>query len=134
MKSASAFISALSAATLAACSASGAGTMAAAPTPAPFDPVGTFSFTTTYEGQAMGGRIVIRGEPGAYTGMVEPQAGGPPPVEIYAVTVEGQKVTVFADAGGEDLIMEMEFVGDRYTGSWTLGFQGGESTGERISP
>ena len=48
------------------------------------------------------------------------------------MTVEGQKVTVFADAGGEDLIFEMNFVGDRYTGSWTLGFQSGEATGERV--
>jgi hypothetical protein len=64
--------------------------------------------------------------------MVEPQAGGPPPVEIYSVTVEGQKVTVFADAGGEELIFGMECVGDSYTGSWTLGFDSGDATGERV--
>lgn len=125
------FVAALTTVALTACATSGTGSAAAAPTPEPVDPVGTFAFTTTYQGQPMGGRIVIRGAPGSYTGMVEPE-GGPPPVEIYSVTVEGQTVTVFADAGGEDLIIEMQFVGDRMTGSWALGFESGEMTGERV--
>jgi hypothetical protein len=113
-----------------ACAAKGA-VEAPAPTPAPLDPVGVYSFSTIYQGGPMTGRIVIRGAPGSYTGMVEP-AGGPPPTQIYSVTVEGQKLLILADAGGEDLMLEMTFTGDRYTGSWMLGFDSGEMTGARV--
>jgi hypothetical protein len=77
------------------------------------------------------GRITVRGEPENYGGMIE--AEGQPSVEIYSVTVEGQKITVYGDAGGDDLIMTMEFAGgSSFTGTWMLGFDGGEMTGEKI--
>ncbi len=101
------------------------------PAPAPLDPVGVYSFSTLYQGEPMTGRIVIRGAPGSYTGVVEPTAGAPP-VEIYSVTVEGQQVRILADAGGDDLMMTMTFTGDQYTGSWVLGFDSGEMTGTRV--
>ncbi len=104
---------------------------APAPAPTPLDPVGSYSFSTVYQGEPTTGRIVIRGAPGNYTGIVEPTSG-PPPVEIYAVTVEGQQVRILADAGGEDLMITMTFTGDRYTGSWVLGFDSGELSGSRI--
>lgn len=101
------------------------------PAPAPLDPAGVYSFSTIYQGEPMTGRIVIRGVPGSYTGVVEPTAGAPP-VEIYSVMVEGQQVRILADAGGEDLMMTMTFTGDQYTGSWVLGFDSGEMTGTRV--
>ncbi|MDH3290435.1 MAG: tyrosinase family oxidase copper chaperone [Gemmatimonadota bacterium] len=115
---------------VAACAAKG-GVEAAAPAPAPLDPVGVYSFSTIYQGGPMTGRIVIRGAPGSYTGTVEP-ADGPPPTEIYSVIVEGQELQIVADAGGEDLIIAMTFAGDRFTGSWILGFDSGEMTGTRV--
>ncbi len=145
MKRVSAACLALTVLGLAACSSGGTTTEsptqapapADAPPPAPaqqeaLDPVGTYTFSTTFQGMTVSGRIIIRGEPENYTGMVEPTEG-PPPVEIYAVMVEGQKITVYADAGGDDLIMTMEFAGgSSYTGSWMLGFDGGELTGEKV--
>jgi hypothetical protein len=96
------------------------------------DPVGTYTFATTFQGAEISGQVIIRGEPGSYTGMVEPTTG-PTAVEIYSVTVEGQTLTLYADAGGEDLVMTMTFAGgDSYTGSWMLGFDSGEVTGERV--
>jgi hypothetical protein len=62
---------------------------------------------------------------------VEPDAGAPA-VEIYSVTVEGQQLMVLADAGGDDLVITMTVTGDRFTGSWILGFDSGEMTGSRI--
>lgn len=111
-----------------ACAAKGA---VEAPVPVPLDPVGVYSFSTIYQGEPMTGRIVIRGGPGSYSGMVEPDAGAPA-VEIYSVTVEGQQLMVFADAGGDDLVITMTVTGDRFTGSWVLGFDSGEMTGSRI--
>jgi hypothetical protein len=104
------------------------------PTPAPLDPVGVYSFSTIVEGSQVLGRVVIRGEPGSYTGVIEPTEGPVGPIEIYAVTVEGQKLTAYGDMGGDDLIFIMEFTEKAYKGTWTLGFDGGEVTGERIEP
>jgi len=104
------------------------------PAPRPLDPVGVYSFSTVVEGAPVIGRVVIRGEPGNYTGMIEPTEGPVGPIEIYAATVEGQKVTAYGDAGGDDLIFIMEFTGTTYKGTWTLGFDGGEVTGERTEP
>jgi len=101
------------------------------PTPAVLDPVGTYTFSTIYAGGPLDGKIVIRGEPNQYAGTVIP-VGGPGPVEIYAVSVEGQTLTVFGDAGGDDLIITMKFVGDTYTGTWALGFEGDEISGNRV--
>jgi len=126
-----------------ACSSGGTTAEAPAQAPAPaeappapaqpetIDPVGSYTFSTSFQGMTVSGGIIIRGEPGSYTGMVEPTEG-PPPVEIYSVTVEGQKITLYADAGGDDLIMTMQFAGgSSYTGTWMLGFDSGEMTGEK---
>ncbi len=130
MKRLSAFALATIALTVSAC-ASGGGAAAPAPEPQPLDPVGTYSFESSYQGQAITGQIIIRGTPGNYSGSVEPMEG-PPPVEIYSVRVEGQQITVFGDAGGEDLVITMNFTGGTYTGTWVLGFDSGELTGERL--
>lgn len=101
--------------------------------PAVSDPVGTFSFSTVFQGDSLTGEIVIRGEPGRYSGMVTPTSG-PEPVEIYMARVEGQTLTVFGDAGDEDLIITMQFTGDTYAGTWVLGFDTGEISGARLKP
>ena len=105
----------------------------APPPPAAVDPVGTYNFSTIFQGGPLTGRIVIRGEPGRYTGMLTP-ASGPGPVTIYSLSVEGQTMTLFGDADGDDLIVTMTFTGDSYTGTWALGFDGGEMSGSRVKP
>ena len=125
-----------------ACSSGGTTAEAPAQAPAPaeappapaqqeaLDPVGTYTFSATYQGMTIPGRINVSGEPENYTGLIE--AEGQPPVEIYSVMVEGQKITVYGDAGGDDLIMTMEFAdGSSFTGSWMLGFDSGEMMGEK---
>ncbi len=115
---------------LAACAAQSVSSEA--PAAQRLDPVGEYSFSTIVNGAPVAGRIVIRGEPDAYTGMIEPTEGPIGPLEIYAVTVEGQKLTAYADSDGDDVILNLEFTGNAYKGTWTSGFDGGEITGERI--
>jgi hypothetical protein len=103
----------------------------APPAPQPLDPVGVYSFETAYQGQAVTGRVTIRGEPGSYSGIIEPDAVAPP-MDIYSVVVDGQQVTVVADAGYDDLVITMKFTGDSYTGTWVLGVDGGEMKGTRV--
>lgn len=143
MKRVSAALLVLPIVALAACSSGGSTAEAPAQAPAPaeappppaqpeaLDPLGTYTFSATYQGMTIPGRINVSGEPENYTGLIE--AEGQPPVEIYSVMVEGQKITVYGDAGGDDLIMTMEFAaGSSFTGTWMLGFDGGEMTGEKI--
>jgi hypothetical protein len=102
--------------------------------PAPLEPVGTYSFETLYQGQFMTGTIVV--DPGAaegqYQGVVRPD-NGPPPVPIIEVTVLEREMTIVGDAGGDELIIVLVFdeEGVTYTGSWVIGFDSGEMTGQR---
>ncbi len=117
--------------TVVACATSPGSEARAPAPPAPLDPVGAYSFSSVYQGQPIAGTMVIRATDTGYSGLVDPESG-PPQVPIYAVTVEGQTMTVFGDAGGDDLIIIMEFTGDRFTGSWMVGIEGGEITGARM--
>ncbi len=101
------------------------------PAPAPLEPAGTYSFDTIYQGQPVTGKIYITGSAGAYGGEVVPNQG-PPPTPILSVTVDGQEVTIIADAGGEDLLITMTFEGDNYTGVWSLARDSGELSGARL--
>jgi hypothetical protein len=75
--------------------------------------------------------MLIRPTDTGYSGVVEAESG-PPPVPVYAVTVDGNTMTVFGDTGGDDLIITLEFAGDQFTGSWVLGFQGAEISGRKL--
>jgi hypothetical protein len=109
------------------------GTSGGTPAPVSLDPVGTYTFETSFDGQAITGEIIITGSKGAYGGSVEPDVG-PPPVPITEVTVSGWEITLTADAGGEVLIIVMTFTGNSYTGSWALGLDSGELKGEKVEP
>jgi hypothetical protein len=117
--------------TLVACATSPGGEALTPAPPAPLEPVGSYTFSSVFEGQPIAGTIVIRATEDGYTGLVDPK-NGPPQVPVYAVTVEGQTMTLFGDAGGDDLVITMEFTGDRFTGSWVVGFDGGEISGMRV--
>jgi hypothetical protein len=103
----------------------------APPAPAPLDPVGVYRFETAYQGQTVTGRVTVSGEPGSYSGSVEPDAVAPP-MDIYSVVVQGQQMTLVCDAGGDDLVMTLTFSGDDFTGTWVLGMDGGEVKGARV--
>jgi hypothetical protein len=75
--------------------------------------------------------MVIRRTDTGYSGVVEAESG-PPPVPVYAVSVDGSTMTVFGDTGGDDLIITLEFAGDQFTGSWVVGFQGAEISGRKL--
>jgi hypothetical protein len=101
------------------------------PAPAALEPAGTYAFSSTYEGQPITGTMVIRQTESGYTGVVEAKTG-PPPVPVYAVTVEGNTMTVFGDVGGDDLIVTLEFTGQQFAGSWVVGFEGGDISGSKL--
>ncbi len=101
------------------------------PVPAPLEPAGTYAFASTYQGEPITGIMVIRQTDTGFTGVVEAETG-PPPVPVYAVTVEGNTMTVFGDTGGDDLIITLEFAGERFTGSWVVGFEGADISGSKL--
>lgn len=101
------------------------------PAPAALEPAGTYAFSSTYEGQPITGTMVLRKTESGYSGVVEAETG-PPPVPVYAVTVQGSTMTVFGDTGGDDLIITLQFTGDQFTGSWVVGFEGADITGTKL--
>ena len=72
------------------------------------------------------GSISIEGSEGAWTGLLVAEGQGEMP--INSVEVDGNFVTIFSEIpeAGE-LIIEVEFDGDEFVGSWALGFDGGEN-------
>jgi len=102
------------------------------PAPAPFDPVGTYTFETTVEGQPITGTVVIERTSTGFGGMITPEVG-PPPIPVIGVVTDGRRVTITGDAEGEDLLIIIEVAEDgSYTGTWALGFDGGELVGRKV--
>ena len=74
----------------------------------------------------------VTGSEGDWTGIILPE--GQPEIPIHMITVDGSNMIMTAeipDAG--ELLIELVFDGDEFTGSWSLGFDGGELTGRRVS-
>lgn len=101
------------------------------PPPAAVDPVGVFDFTTTVEGMgAVNGTITITKNPaGGYGGTIGTNVTET--ITIRTVTVDGQKVNVVADTPDGPITFTMEFTGNDFTGTWTLGGMSGVHTGKR---
>ena len=104
----------------------------AARAPAPLDPVGRFEFSTLFQGQPLDGTIEITGAPGAYTGRL--MAGDIPEIPLSTVAVEGSELVVGGMTPNGELRMRMVFVGNEFTGGWTLAGDSGELTGRRRVP
>jgi hypothetical protein len=96
---------------------------------AALNPVGTFEFTTSVNGNPMQGTIEITGQPGAYSGVVRTSAT--PDLPITAVAVEGDQLTVTSSVNGEALVMRLTFAGNDFTGGWTVAGDSGEIAGRR---
>ncbi len=108
-----------------------AGGVATPPAPKPLDPVGTYTFVSAFQGQPIDGVIVIEARQQGFGGMITPHVG-PPPVPITSVTVAARSITIQGDAGGELLVLILEVAEDgTYTGTWSLGMDGGTMTGKK---
>ena len=123
---------------LAACAP--AATSAGDPTPAPtapppvatsaaVNPVGTFEFTTSVNGDMVTGSVEVTGSSGAYGGTIRTSAT--PDIPVTGVTVNGQQMVVTADTPDGELTIAMNFTGNNFTGGWTLGGGSGELRGQR---
>ena len=123
---------------LAACApaATSAGDPVPAPTAPPavatsaaVNPVGTFEFTTSVNGDMVTGSVEVTGSSGAYGGTIRTSAT--PDIPVTGVTVNGQQMVVTADTPDGELTITMNFTGNNFTGGWTLGGGSGELRGQR---
>lgn len=115
----------------AACATPAPSTSAPSAGPAPsagVNPVGTFNFITSGEGDEIRGTIEIAGSPGAYTGHVRTPHDDIP---ISRVMVAGQEMTVTANTPDGPLTLTLIFTGSTFTGGWTVGEAHGPLTGQR---
>lgn len=89
--------------------------------PPPFDPVGTYDFTTDFQGTALNGTITLRRNPdGTLGGTISSQAGGD--VAIGSVTENGRRLDLRTSVQNQELVMSLEFSdNDRFAGGWSIG-------------
>ena len=120
----------ITAALLAVAIGTAAGT-AQTPAPAPpVDVVGTFEFTTTVQGQATAGTFVIAKTDNVLGGKILTDMM--PEIPIKSITVEGKKVTIYAELPDGALTIVLEFEdANKFSGHWTLGGDGGAMSGKR---
>jgi len=125
------------AATLLAAACAPAGPPATEPAPtvmvpaaaATVNPVGTFNFSTTVDGNPITGSIQVTGERDLYGGVIRTSIT--PDIPITDVTVEGQRMVVTANTPDGPLVLTMNFTGNAFTGGWTLDGDAGDITGQR---
>ena len=87
---------------------------------AAFDPVGTYDYTTVVDASQVSGTFEIaRKDDGGYTGRILSTMF--PEIPISRVTVDGNKLILAASMDGQPLMMELNFTGDTFTGSWSFG-------------
>ena len=106
--------------------------LAAAPVIAQdFDPIGNYEFETMVDGQTIAGSMTIEGSEGAWAGIIVAEGQGE--MLISSVELDGKLMTIYAEVPevGE-LIIEVEFDGDEFIGSWSLGFDGGDLVGRKL--
>lgn len=113
--------------------ASGSAESGAEPTPpgpAPLDPVGTFDYSTNFEGMDVNGAIVIDRAGAEPDGVID-TGGMTDPIPVSRVIVEGQTLRVLADTPDGTLEFRLNFDGDAFAGEWTLAGGSGEIVGRR---
>jgi hypothetical protein len=96
------------------------GACAGARQPPRFEPVGTYSFSTEANGQAIPGTLTIRRDEQGLRATLA--TGMLPELSISQVAVEGRRLQLRQDIGMGALAMELEFAQDySFTGRWALG-------------
>ncbi|HEX8392843.1 MAG TPA: hypothetical protein VF665_10845 [Longimicrobium sp.] len=93
------------------------------------NPVGAYSFATMVGGDNVTGTIEISGTPGAYTGRIVSSAL--PELPVRSATANGQQLTINAETPQGPVVMVFNFTGMEFTGTWSLGGDGGPLTGRR---
>ena len=121
-------LAAVSVGLLAACASAGS---QADEGPTDVDPVGSYTLTTNIQGTPVNGQMRIRGEPGSYTGAVYTDFTGE--LTISSITVQGDVVFLTANTPDGPADIRITFDGDTFTGSWTLGAEGGSIQGRRVN-
>jgi hypothetical protein len=106
-----------------------------APTPLPvvtavLDPVGSYEFATTVNGQFVNGTMTITGEAGAYKGRILTNMF--PEIPIAGAAVEGQTMVVRANMPDGELTLNLKFDGAIFTGTWALGGESGAFNGKKL--
>lgn len=114
--------------TLAACASAPSNPETAAASTA-VEPAGTYDFNTTVDGTAVTGVVTITRGTGGYTGTITTNVTDP--ITIDQVTAEGNRITVIALTPDGALTFTMDFSGDDFSGTWTLGEMSGTHTGKR---
>ena len=105
-------------------------------TPAPalaFMPVGTFSYATELNGSPLTGVFVIKGTPGAYTGVLTAEGQGEFP--LSGIKVDGRVISFSFDTPNGTGTGKLEFTagGNDFSGGWELAGQAGVFKGKRTS-
>jgi len=103
---------------------------AAAPEPVALDPVGTFDYTSSFQGQPMNGQLVITGGPGTYGGTMSSNLF--PAMPIETVTINGQELILGVNTGDGTAEIRVNFTGDNFTGRWSYAGEAGDIAGQRV--
>lgn len=94
------------------------------------DPVGTYVLSATVQGMAVEGQMGIIGEPGDWSGSLYTDITGELP--LSSIRVQGQELRVTASTPDGPLNARLVFIGDMFTGDWSLGGEGGALRGRRV--
>lgn len=99
--------------------------------PPPFDPAGTWDFTTQFQGTPVTGTLILRRDAdGALGGSIATNLTGT--LQLRSVTLEGRRAVLQAPTPDGELNMHVDFEADRITGGWELtSGASGAVTGQR---
>lgn len=97
----------------------------------PYDPTGTWEYTVETPDGASGGKLVIEGNPGAYTASLGTDQFGT--LEISGVDVQGTSMTGEIDVMGNSASIECDFDGDTMSGAVYVGEDSFPLEGNRVS-
>lgn len=97
------------------------------------DPVGTFDYSTVFQGQDATGTITVSSTDGKYGGQTTFSLADQP-MPITSVKVEESTVTIESDAPDGAAQMELRFTGNDFTGEWRYAGMTGALKGKRRTP
>lgn len=97
------------------------------------DPVGTFDYSTVFQGQDATGTISVTSSDGKYGGQIT-MSLVEQPMPISAVKVEENRVTIESEAPDGSVQIVLQFAGNDFTGEWHYAGMTGALKGKRRAP
>jgi len=95
------------------------------------DPIGEYTFETSVQDAPVTGTITISGVSGDWQGTLAATAL-PEVLRLTSITVRGTTLTLTAMVPEQgEVFIELVFEGEEFTGTWSLGYDGGEMIGRR---